>query len=57
MWVLRTTLDGSEFEGEVIGGDRCDEVSGTWILLRRLQCERTRARSSSFMDGWSMLSF
>lgn len=28
MRVLCSTLDGSELEGEVIGGDRCDEVSG-----------------------------
>ena len=28
MPVLCSTLDGSELEGEVIGGDHCDEVSG-----------------------------
>ena len=40
MRVLCSTLDGSELEGKVIGGDYCDEVSGEVDLAETLrQCD------------------
>ena len=57
MRVLCGTLDGSEIEGEVIGGDHCEGAYGEVDLAETFTVRTARARSSPFMAGWSMLSF
>ena len=51
MRVLCSTLDGSEPEGEVIGGDHCDEVSGEVDLAETLTV-RTDQGAVFSVQGW-----
>ncbi len=51
MRVLCSTLDGSELEGEVIGGDTCDEISGQ-IDLAEIFTVRTDQHSVFCVHGW-----
>ena len=51
MRVLCTTLDGSELEGEVIGGDSCDEVSGE-VNLAETFTVRTDQGAVFSVHGW-----
>lgn len=51
MRVLCSTLDGRELEGEVIGGDPCDEVSGE-IDLAEIFTVRTDLNAVLFVHGW-----
>ena len=54
MRVLCSTLDGSELENEVIGGDYCDEVSGEVDLAKTFTVRTDQGAVSPFMAGWSM---
>lgn len=51
MRVLCSTLDGSELEGEVIGGDYCDEVSGE-VGLAEPFTVRTDQGTVFSVHGW-----
>ena len=51
MRVLCSTLDGSELEGEVIGGDSCDEISGQ-IDLAEIFNIRTDQNVVFSVHGW-----
>ena len=51
MRVLCSTLDGSELEGEVIGGESCDEVSGE-IDLSETFTIRTDLNAVFSVHGW-----
>lgn len=51
MRVLCSTLDGSKLEGEVIGGDSCDEVSGE-INLEEIFNVRTDQDAICSVHGW-----
>ena len=51
MRVLCSTFNGSELEGEVIGGDRCDEVSGE-VDLAETFTVRTDQGSVFSVHGW-----
>ena len=51
MRVLCSTLDGSELEGEVIGGDSYDEVSGE-IDLAQIFTVRTDQNAIFCVHGW-----
>ena len=51
MRVLCSTFDGSELEGEVIGGDTCDEVSGE-IDLAEIFTIRTDQDAICSVHGW-----
>ena len=51
MRVLCSTLDGSELEGEVIGGDTCDEISGE-IDQAEIFTVRTDQNSVFCVHGW-----
>ena len=51
MRVLCSTLDGSELEGEVIGGDSYDEVSGE-VDLAEIFTVRTDLNAVFSVHGW-----
>lgn len=51
MRVLCSTLDGSELEGEAIGGDYCDEVSGE-VDLAEAFTVRTDLGAFFTVHGW-----
>ena len=51
MRVLCSTLEGNELEGEVIGGDFCDEVSGE-VDLAETFTVRTDQGAVFFVHGW-----
>lgn len=51
MRVLCSTLEGSELEGEVIGGDHCDEVSGE-VDLTDTFTVRTDQDAVFSVHGW-----
>ncbi len=51
MRVLCSTLDGSKLEGEVIGGNPCDEVSGE-INLKVIFTVRIDQDVNCFIHGW-----
>lgn len=51
MRVLCSTLDGNELEGEVIGGDSCDEVSGERDLTETFTI-RTDLNAVFSVHGW-----
>ncbi len=51
MRVLCSTLDGRELEGEVIGGESCDEVSGE-IDLAEVFTVRTDQNAVLYVHGW-----
>ena len=51
MRILCSTLDGSELEGEVIGGDRCDEVSGEVDLAETFTVQTDEGAVFS-VHGW-----
>ena len=51
MRVLCSTLDGSGLEGEVIGGDSCNEVSGE-IDLTGIFTVRTDLNAVFSVHGW-----
>ena len=51
MRVMCSTLDGRELEGEVVGGDRCDEVSGE-VDLTETFTVRTDQGAAFFVHGW-----
>ena len=53
MRVLCSTLDGSKLEGEVIGGNPCDEVSGE-INLKVIFTVRIDQDVNCFIHGWVM---
>ena len=51
MRVLCSTLDGCELEGEVIGGESCDEVSGE-VNLSEVFTVRTDQNAVFSVHGW-----
>jgi hypothetical protein len=51
MRVLGSGLDGSELEGEVIGGEYCDEVSGE-VDLAETFTVRTDKGAVFSVHGW-----
>jgi len=51
MRVLSSTLDGYELEGDVIGGEACDEVSGE-INLAEVFTVRTDQNAVFSVHGW-----
>ena len=51
MRVLCSTLDGGELEGEVIGGEHCDEVSGE-VDLAETFTVRTDQGAVFSVHGW-----
>ena len=51
MRVMCSTLDGSELEGEAIGGDHCDEVSGAVDLCETFTVQTDRGAVFS-VHGW-----
>ncbi len=51
MRVLCSTLDGWELEGEVIGGESCDEVSGE-VNLSEVFTVRTDQNAVFSVHGW-----
>ena len=51
MWVLCSTLNGCELEGEVIGGDSCDEASAE-IDLAEVFTVRTYQNAVFSVHGW-----
>ncbi len=51
MRVLCSTLDGNELEGEVIGGDSCDEVSGE-VNLAETFTVQTDLGAVFSVHGW-----
>lgn len=55
MRVLCSTLDGSELEAKVIGGEHRDEVSGEIDLAETFTLRTTRAQPSPSMVGSSTL--
>ena len=51
MRVQCSTLDGRELEGEVIGGDSCDEVPGE-VDLAEIFTVRTDQNTIFCVHGW-----
>ena len=51
MRVLCSTLEGRELEGEVIGGDFCDEASGEFDLAEVFTI-RTDQNAVFCVHGW-----